>query len=45
MREADPSVFLRGGYTGLGIVIVDVQVLKPGEEEVVAQKLKSILTR
>ncbi len=44
MREGDPSIFLRGGYTGLGIVLVDVQVLKPGEEEVVAQRLKSVLT-
>jgi D-glucosaminate-6-phosphate ammonia-lyase len=43
MREGDPSIFLRGGYTSLGIVIVDVQVLRPGEEEVVAQKLKSVL--
>jgi len=43
MREGDPSIFLRGGYTGLGIVIVDVQVLRPGEEEVVSQKLKSVL--
>jgi seryl-tRNA(Sec) selenium transferase len=43
MREGDPSIYLRGGYTGLGIVIVDVQVLRPGEEEIVAERLKSVL--
>lgn len=44
MRNGDPSIYLRPGYTDLGIIIVDVQVMRPGEEEIVAKRLKEVLT-
>lgn len=43
MRNGDPSIYLRHGYTDIGIVVVDVQVLRPGEEEIVAKRLKKML--
>lgn len=43
MRNRDPSIYLRGGYADLGIVIVDVQVMSPGEEEIVAKRLREVL--
>jgi uncharacterized pyridoxal phosphate-dependent enzyme len=45
LRQGDPSIYLRGGYTDLGIILVDVQVMRPGEEEVVAARLREALTR
>ena len=44
MRDGEPSIYLRHGYTDLGIVVVDVQVMRPGEEEIVANRLKEVLT-
>jgi uncharacterized pyridoxal phosphate-dependent enzyme len=45
LRQGDPSIYLRGGYTDLGIILVDVQVMRPGEEEIVAARLREVLTR
>lgn len=44
MRDGDPSIYLRHGYTDVGIVVVDVQVMRHGEEEIVAKRLKQVLT-
>ena len=45
LREGDPCIYTRGHYRGAGILLVDVQVLRPGEEKIVAEKLKQVLTR
>ena len=43
--DGDPAIYTRGHYKGLGIMLIDVQVLCPGEEKIVAQRLKEILAR
>jgi len=41
--EGDPPIYLRNHYAAIGKLLIDVQVLRPGEEEIVAQRLKEVL--
>ncbi|MCZ6632602.1 MAG: hypothetical protein O7G87_04295 [bacterium] len=41
MREGDPSVVIRKGLDG---IVVDPMTLMPGEEEIVASRLKEVLS-
>jgi D-glucosaminate-6-phosphate ammonia-lyase len=45
LRDSDPAIYLRGSYVSSGILTVDVQVLRDGEERVVAERLKQVLRR
>jgi L-seryl-tRNA(Ser) seleniumtransferase/D-glucosaminate-6-phosphate ammonia-lyase len=40
LQEADPAIYLRPGYESVGMLTVDVQVLRDGEEHVVVERLK-----
>jgi L-seryl-tRNA(Ser) seleniumtransferase/D-glucosaminate-6-phosphate ammonia-lyase len=43
LRAADPAIYLRPGYESVGILTVDVQVLRDGEERIVVERLKEQL--
>ena len=43
LRESDPAIYLRPGYEAAGILTVDVQVLRDGEEHIVVERLKEEL--
>jgi hypothetical protein len=44
LREGDPGIYTRGHYKSTGILLVDVQVMRHGEEKIVAEKLKEVLS-
>jgi len=44
LMEGDPAIYLRGHYRALGIILIDVQVMRPGEEKIVAERLKEVLS-
>lgn len=43
LQEGNPAIYLRPGYASVGILTVDVQVLRDGEERIVADRLKGQL--
>ncbi len=45
LRDGDPSIYTRGHYRDTGILLIDVQVLRPGEETIVAETLLDLLSR
>jgi len=45
LQEADPAIYLRPEYASAGILTVDVQVLRDGEEHLVVERLKEQLNK
>jgi D-glucosaminate-6-phosphate ammonia-lyase len=40
LEEGNPAIYLRPGYESIGVLTVDVQVLRDGEERIVVDRLK-----
>ena len=45
LMEGDPAIYTRGHYRDIGKLLIDVQVLRPGEEKIVADRLKEVLSK
>ena len=43
LQQSDPAIYLRSEYSAVGILTVDVQVLRDGEEHIVVERLKEEL--
>jgi seryl-tRNA(Sec) selenium transferase len=44
LREGEPSIYTREHYSRTGMLLIDVQVMRHGEEKIVAEKLKEVLS-
>jgi len=44
LREQDPPIYIRGHYTNIGIITLNPQFLEDGEEKIVCERIKEILT-
>ena len=44
LMEGDPAIYTRGHYRAIGKLLIDVQVMRPGEEKIVAKRLREVLT-
>ena len=44
LREGDPGIYTRGYYRSTGMLLIDVQVMRHGEEKIVTEKLKEVLS-
>lgn len=44
LREGEPSIYTREHYSRTGMLLIDVQVMRHGEEKIVVEKLKEVLS-
>jgi seryl-tRNA(Sec) selenium transferase len=44
LREGEPSIYTREHYSRTGMLLIDVQVMRHGEEKIVTEKLKEVLS-
>jgi uncharacterized pyridoxal phosphate-dependent enzyme len=44
LREQDPPIYIRGHYTNIGIITLNPLFLEDGEEKIVCERIKEILT-
>ena len=44
LREGDPNIYTRGHFRNTGMLLIDVQIMRQGEEKIVVEKLKDVLS-